>query len=253
VHQEHRVCQKPGAYGTMPTPVTRTETMTTTPVPRPVTHVIFDMDGLLLDTEGFYTEATQRIVARYGKVFDWSIKANMVGRSSLAAARYLVETLELPLTAEAYLQDRRSLLEARFPEAEPMPGARRLTDHLHNHGVPMAVASSSDQGFFALKTQRHRDWFACFEAVVLGDDPALAHGKPAPDIFLLAAARLGAEPDRCLVFEDAPSGVAAARAAGMQVVAVPDPAMDRARYGEADLVLDSLDELEPECFGLPAF
>ena len=226
--------------------------MTDAPANPPVTHVIFDMDGLLLDTEGFYTEATRQIVGRHGKTFDWSIKANMVGRSSRAAAQYLVETLALPLSAEDYLAARRELLEARFPEAEPMPGAHRLTDHLHRHGVPIAVASSSDKGFYALKTQRHRDWFARFDTVVLGDDPELHQGKPAPDIFLLAASRLGADPAHCLVFEDAPSGVQAARAAGMRVVAVPDPAMDRERYQEADLVLNTLEELDLTRFGLPA-
>lgn len=220
---------------------------------RPVTHVIFDMDGLLLDTEGFYTEVTQQIVGRYGKTFDWSLKANMVGRPALDSARYLVEALDLPISAEDYVQARRALLEQRFPESQPMPGARRFTDHLHRHGIPMAVASSSDRVFYELKTQRHRDWFSRFDTVVLGDDPELRQSKPAPDIFLLAAARLGADPAHCLVFEDAPSGMKAARAAGMGIVAVPDPAMDRSRFAEADLILDSLEAFRPEDFGLPAF
>lgn len=219
----------------------------------PVTHVIFDMDGLLLDTEGFYTQATQQIVGEYGKTFDWSIKANMVGRSSRASAEYLVQTLALPISADEYLQRRRAILETLFPAAEPMPGARRLTDHLRQQQIPMAVASSSDRFYFDVKTQRHQDWFAQFHTIVLGDDPELQQTKPAPDIFLLAAARMGAAPAQCLVFEDAPAGVEAACAAGMQVVAVPDPAMDKSRYGQATQILGSLVDFEPGDFGLAAF
>ncbi len=218
-----------------------------------IRHVIYDMDGLLLDTEIFYTEVTQEIVGRYGKVFDWSVKSAMIGRPAIESARHLVAALELPLRPEEYLEEREKLLEQRFPRAEARPGAERLARHLHAHGVPQAVATSSTRAFFELKTARHREWFALFESVVTGDDPSVKRGKPAPDIFLAAAARLEADPARCLVFEDAPSGTRAALEAGMAVVAVPDPNMDRSRYEGCDEVLDSLLEFRPERWGLPAF
>ena len=202
------------------------------PIDPPATHVIYDMDGLLLDTERFYTEVTQRIVGRYGKVFDWSVKSNMVGRPAIESARYLVATLELPITAEDYLREREGMLEELMPTAEPMPGAVELTRALAARGVPQAVATSTGRRLFDLKTQRHRDWFSLFAAVVLGDDPRIARGKPAPDIFLLAARELGAEP--------------ASRAAGMRVVAVPYPGMDAAKLADADVVLASLAEIDPQ-------
>jgi len=102
-----------------------------------------------------------------------------------------------------------------------------------------------------LKTTRHREWFACFQCMVLGDDPDVKRGKPAPDIFLTAAARLGAQPEHCLVLEDAPSGVEAAQAAGMFVVAVPNPGMSREVFGGTIPILPSLESFDPTAWGLP--
>ncbi len=218
----------------------------------PVTHVLFDVDGLLLDTEIIYTEITARITARFGKKFDWSIKRNMLGRRALDSARYLVQALELPLSAEDYLAERNALLRDGFAACDALPGAENLVRHLHRHGIPMAVATSSDRDLFEVKITRHTAWFALFDEVVSGDDPAVARGKPAPDIFTLAAARLGAKPASTLVFEDSPLGLAAGIAANMRVVAVPDPNMEKFRYPGADLIIDSLLEFSPEAYGLPA-
>ena len=212
---------------------------------------LFDMDGLLLDTEIIYTKVTQSIVGRFGKIFDWSIKANMIGRPAIDSARYLVEQLDLPISAEQYLEERNSLLEIEFANCEALPGAQHLVRHLHQHKIPIALASSSSHEHYQIKTHKHRSWFDLFDVVITGDDPKIKNGKPAPDIFLHAASELGADVNSTVVFEDAPSGLEAGKSAGMQVVIVPNPQMDKSRFQQADIILSSLEEFDLSMFGLP--
>ncbi len=221
-------------------------------IKKQITHVLFDMDGLLLDTEIFYTQVTQTIVGRFGKIFDWNLKSNMIGRPSIDSARYLVAELDLPITAEEYLQERDGMLRKAFANCQPLPGAEKLVRHLKQHRIPIALASSSNHELYEIKTQNHRDWFDLFDTVVTGDHPEIKNGKPAPDIFLYAAKQINANPETTLIFEDAPSGLAAGKSAGMQVVVVPNPEMDKTRYTEADLMLTSLEEFDTRQFGLPA-
>jgi len=218
-----------------------------------ITHVIYDLDGLLLDTEPIYAQVYQAIAHRYGKTLSESVKSQISGRNALDSARTLIEMLELPLTPESFLREREPLLRDLLPHAQPLPGAVRLTQHLHQHHVRQAVATSSAGLSFDLKTSNHTQWLALFDCIVKGDDPAIGRGKPAPDIFLIAAQRLGADPAACLVFEDALAGVKAAIAAGMCVVAVPDSSMDKQLYHDADQVLNSLSEFQPQLWQLPAF
>ena len=216
----------------------------------PLKFALFDVDGLLLDTEIIYTEVTQHIVGRFGKTFDWSIKANMIGRAALESARYLVTELSLPISAEEYLEERNSLLREKFADCAAMPGAEALVRYLHKNAIPIAVATSSSQDLFDIKKSKHSDWFDLFDIEVTSDDPDVKMAKPAPDIFNVAAQRLDADKQQTLIFEDAPSGLAAGIAAGIRVVAVPDPNMDRARYSDATLVLDTLKEFDPAMFGM---
>ncbi|KAJ6355425.1 hypothetical protein OIU77_005920 [Salix suchowensis] len=186
----------------------------------PITHVIFDMDGLLLDTEKFYTEVQEIILARYNKTFDWSLKAKMMGKKAMESARIFVEETGISdsLSAENFLVEREAMLQNLFPTSDLMPGASRLIKHLHAKGIPIAVATGSHKRHFALKTQRHGGLFSLMHHIVLGDDPEVKQGKPSPDVFLAAARRFEGgpvDPLKILVFEDAPAGVLAAKNAGM--------------------------------------
>jgi pseudouridine 5'-phosphatase len=214
--------------------------------PEPITHILFDMDGVLLDTEPLYTKSIQAVTSRFGKTFDWGLKEQIMGRGRLAAAAFLVDALALPLDAETFLVERDVVLMDLLAEAVEIPGAEAFTRGLHQRGLKLAVATSSERRLFHHKTQHHQDWFSIFSAVVCGDDPRLTHTKPAPDIFLIAARELGAEPACCLVFEDSPAGIQAALAAGMRVVALPDPNLDPALLAGAHHIIRGYHEFPQE-------
>lgn len=223
------------------------------PGSRSVRSVIYDLDGLLLDTEQIYSDAMREVVRRYGKDFDSRFKLRIIGRPAIESARYTVSALGLPVSAEEYLRERNQLLVQRFAAAGSKPGARELVGHLHRHGVKQAVATSSPRDLLEIKIRNHGDWFRQFEHIVSVEDADVGRGKPAPDVFLAASRKLGTEPSECLVFEDSPVGVSAAIAAGMPVVAVPEAEMDHGDFAAANQVLDSLVRFEPAPWGLPPY
>lgn len=221
-----------------------------------VTHCIFDMDGLLLNTETLYSEAFNRITNRYGKEFTWEHKAKTMGFKTSVVAQAVIDMLSLPMTIEEFEEEIVKLYQELFPSAILLPGAERLLRHLKEHNIPIALATSSSKENFELKTQKWTDVFNSFDHKVLGgSDPDVVQGKPAPDIFLVAARRFPDNPDpsKCLVFEDAPNGVKAALNAGMQVVMVPDSRLPKHYIENPTLIINSLEEFRPETFGLPPY
>ena len=226
--------------------------MTYPTAPRSITHVIYDLDGLLLDTESINIAVSDHIATRYQRPYDPKMQSLVLGRDAIASAKILIDVLDLPISPEEFVRQRRSLIDTWNRTPNPMPGARDLSHQFHRSGISQAIATSSTRDTFEQKRAHHVEWFAIFEAIVVRDDPAVNASKPAPDSFLVAAERLGAKPNQCLVFEDSISGMEGAIAAGMAVVAVPSAHSDPADYGAADLVLDSLESFAPTPWDLPA-
>lgn len=203
---------------------------------------IFDLDGVLLDSEPLYTRATEAVLGRYGKSYDSTLKRTVMGRSPMQSAAWLIEKLELPMSPEQYLRERGYLLRQLFPDCPAIEGAEQLVRKLDALGFRLAVATSSEREMFDLKVSSHA-WFDLFQCIVCGDDPRLKLAKPAPDIFLLAAAGLGVKCEQCLVFEDSPAGVCAGKAANMRVIARVAAPIVQSDLIDADLLVSGYHEL----------
>ena len=122
--------------------------------------LIYDMDGLLLDTEGIYTEVTQDIVGEFGKVFDWSVKKKIIGRPASQAAKIIVESLDLPISPQDYLDSRKDVLIKNLKIHSLCPGAKEMTTHFFSHGIPQAIATSSSSPIYDAKYKNHKKWFS---------------------------------------------------------------------------------------------
>jgi HAD superfamily hydrolase (TIGR01509 family) len=204
--------------------------------------VLFDLDGILLDTEPLYTIAISELTRSFGKEYSWELKSRSMGTHPRSSAQLVIDALGLPIGVDEWLARRMVRLEQLFLDVPAMPGAPEFVEGLRARGVPHAVATSSERRLCELKWAKH-PWLQEFDTVVCGDDPGVTRLKPAPDIYLEAARRLGIAPEQCVVFEDAPAGVAAGKAAGAQVVCVKAEELDPAMVAAADLIVSSYAEV----------
>lgn len=198
--------------------------------------VIFDMDGVLVDSNEAHYLAFQEMAALLGVPFPRELWARSIGMHNSSIFRmWLGEGLE-PARALALAAQKEAIYRARAADVlKPIPGVVELVQGLHAEKVPLAVGSSGPRlnVEFALRTIGVGHYF---NAVVCGDD--VKHGKPDPEIFLTAAARLGLSPAQCVVIEDAPQGVQAAVSAQMRVIAITT-SKPASELGAASLIIDS--------------
>ena len=189
---------------------------------------IFDLDGTLIDTEPIYFDATETMINKYGngKKFDWDTKIKTLGSPELVTAKIVVDTFEVKLTPEEFLEKRNAITPEYFKKCPFIEGAKEITDKFKKElKLKTALATSSSKINFDYKTFNKKEWIKeDFDAIVLGDDKRIKNGKPAPDIFILAAKEIGLKPNECIVFEDSIGGMKAAISSGAKIViGIPDP------------------------------
>jgi HAD superfamily hydrolase (TIGR01509 family) len=207
--------------------------------------VVFDLDGLLLDSEQVWDDAREQLAKERGGRWHDQAQKDMMGMSSTEWSRYMHDRIGLPEPPEEINREVVERLAAIYREHLPaIPGAREAVERLAARW-PLGLASSSNRELIDLALEllgvKH-----LFAATVSSEE--VARGKPAPDVYLEVARRLGVDPTHAAAVEDSNNGILAAKAAGMRVLAIPNrhfpPGEDA--LVQADVVLDSLAELTPE-------
>jgi HAD superfamily hydrolase (TIGR01509 family) len=185
----------------------------------PIHALIFDMDGLLVDSEPVAERAMAEFLRRHGHELQPEVAGRLFGRRVPEAIALVAEVYALPGDLDEYVRVYNEMrLAALHGNLRPMPGAAEVIAFGRQAGLRLALATSNLRPHVDV-TLAETALTGLFDAEVTGDE--VQAGKPAPDIFLLAAERLGAEPAHSIVFEDAPVGVQAAAAAGMRAICVP--------------------------------
>jgi HAD superfamily hydrolase (TIGR01509 family) len=206
-----------------------------------VAAIVFDFDGVILDTETAEYDSLCHVFAQHGTEFPLDLWRSFIGTTDHAHwTDVLREQVDHHVDVDAVRADRRRHNRALLAELDVLPGIVNLLDAAVAEGIPVAIASSSHRDWVEPHLERlgllHR-----FDTVCIRDD--VARGKPAPDVYELAVSRLGVDPAHAIAIEDSINGCIAARAAGLTVVAVPSPFLVGLDFATADLVVGSASEL----------
>jgi HAD superfamily hydrolase (TIGR01509 family) len=204
--------------------------------------VVFDLDGIIIDSEHVWDEVRQRLAEERGGTWHDQASRDMMGMSSPEWSRYMRDVIGLSESPEEINAEVVRRMNAAYEEGAPLiPGADDAVERLAARW-PLGLASSSNRELIDLVLETS-GLGRFFEATVSSEE--VARGKPAPDVFLEAAERLGVDAARCAAVEDSENGIHSARAAGMRVLAIPNPQYPPADEAleAADLVLPSIAEL----------
>jgi len=205
--------------------------------------IIFDLDGVLADSEPWWSRIDAKLLAEYGVTYHSEYHKNVVGVSYWLAVEFYKKTFGLSAPTKEMMRRRGEIATEFFANRVGLfPNVSEVLDQLREMKLHLAVATSSVSASARPFLDRHQ-LTGFFEVVVTGEE--VERGKPAPDIYLRAAQKLGMSGDACLVVEDALPGVAAAKEADMRVAAIPDRRfVDPHEFEkEADYVINSLKEL----------
>jgi beta-phosphoglucomutase-like phosphatase (HAD superfamily) len=205
--------------------------------------ILFDMDGVIIDSEPLHKETFFLMADKLGFSMNDKAYDAFIGRSAVSQWQYAVDTFDLDKPAKVLAQEQIAMFMEQLDipgKATPSPGLDVILKFIEKRCLLSGLASSNDRPVVE-KIVRLLGLEKYLKAVVSADDAASA--KPAPDVFLLAAQKIGVSPDRCLVVEDASNGIRAAKAAGMSCIAYKNPNSGEQNLSEADYQVDRLDEV----------
>jgi HAD superfamily hydrolase (TIGR01509 family) len=202
--------------------------------------VVFDLDGLMFNTEDIFNEVGRIVLARRGKVMGRELLQQMMGRRAPEALQRMIEFHSLPDTVPGLIDETRTLFtELAVDRLAPMPGLYELLEHIETRGLVKGVATSSGRLYLEEILNRF-DLLPRFHLTLAAED--VTHGKPHPEIYLTAASRLGVQPSEMLVLEDSHAGTSAGVSANAVVVSVPNDHSRHQDFSHAAYVASRLDD-----------
>jgi HAD superfamily hydrolase (TIGR01509 family) len=203
--------------------------------------VLFDMDGVIVDSEPLWSEAEKQLLARRNLAYSPSLKTAMMGRDARGAVGFLIEHYGLPESQDELIGERNQLIAELFQEhLKAMPGALEMVRSVIAARIVTGLVSSSPKPLMELALEK-LGATGLFALALSGDQ--VTRGKPAPDIYISAAEKLGVKPECCLVIEDAPHGVTAAKHAGMFCLAI-NTSVSAVELAMADKVVSGFEEVD---------
>ncbi|KAI6184538.1 hypothetical protein M3Y97_00607200 [Aphelenchoides bicaudatus] len=230
-----------------------------------ITHVIFDLDGTLIDSEVCGSVLHIECLKKFGRQYDPENKRTPVGITHIEEIRAIIKLYELNVTEKGVLGCKLNFLKALYLLFRSFLGAARLIQHLHHHKIPMAICTNSTRPHFDVKTKKFSSWLQKIPLKVMaGSDPETKNPKPFPEPFLVTMNRFAEKPEspqNVLVFEDSLTGVVSALKAGVNVVMIPQKYFDDSGTHKQieeirpklAALLRNMNEFQPEKFGLPSF
>ena len=187
--------------------------------PHQIKAIIFDCDGLLIDSEKIFAQAVHKMT---GHELTTDLHMRLMGSNSYGLAKLVIEEFHMDIEIEQFISDFQVVFNELLPDSPMMPGAAELINLFDSIHIPMSVASGANASNYNAKIVHHKEIMSKIKTLTFGNE--VKQAKPNPEIFLVTMKKLGIDnPENCLVFEDSPAGIKAAFDGGFPSVMVPDP------------------------------
>jgi HAD superfamily hydrolase (TIGR01509 family) len=199
--------------------------------------IIFDMDGLMVDSERLYQQAQEEITRQFNKTLPERARLKMMGRKPLESMKIFAEALDIPTDAEQLLETRNNIMREKYKnDLVPLPGLNHIIDAFYGK-LKMAISTGAQEEFLDIVVDQ-LEIRNKFDVLQASDE--IEQGKPHPEIYLKTCKKLGLNPGECIVLEDSLNGVLAGKRAGCYVIAVPSEYTKQENFDSADFVADDL-------------